>query len=129
MAYEKIGFNKGDVLKAEHLNHMEEGISEIKVFDLHCEPSTDDTTIVFSPVSYYEEAYSALSSGKNVLFFLHFNLYGSPMILTPFLTAATRLGEENTIVTYFAAPIGEIQLLVVMIAPNGTVTFEETPLV
>ena len=29
MAYEKIGFNKGDVLKAEHLNHMEEGISTV----------------------------------------------------------------------------------------------------
>lgn len=26
MAYEKIGFNKGDVLKAEHLNHIEDGI-------------------------------------------------------------------------------------------------------
>lgn len=29
MAYEKIGFKKGDVLKASHLNHMEEGISYI----------------------------------------------------------------------------------------------------
>lgn len=24
MSYEKIGFNKGDVLKAEHLNHIED---------------------------------------------------------------------------------------------------------
>lgn len=29
MAYEKIGFNKGDVLKAEHLNHIEEGIASV----------------------------------------------------------------------------------------------------
>ena len=27
MAYEKIGFNKGDVLKAEHLNHIENELS------------------------------------------------------------------------------------------------------
>lgn len=27
MAYEKIGFNTGDILKAEHMNHIEEGIS------------------------------------------------------------------------------------------------------
>jgi hypothetical protein len=26
MAYEKIGFKSGDKLKAEHLNHMEDGI-------------------------------------------------------------------------------------------------------
>lgn len=26
MSYEKLGFEKGQVLKAEHLNHMEEGI-------------------------------------------------------------------------------------------------------
>lgn len=29
MTYERIGFKKGDVLKASHLNHMEEGISYI----------------------------------------------------------------------------------------------------
>ena len=29
MAYEKIGFNKGDVLKAEHLNHIEEGLASV----------------------------------------------------------------------------------------------------
>lgn len=29
MSYEKIGFNKFEVLKAEHLNHIEEGIEEI----------------------------------------------------------------------------------------------------
>jgi hypothetical protein len=27
MSYEKLGFEKGQVLKAEHLNHMEEGIT------------------------------------------------------------------------------------------------------
>ena len=27
MAYEKIGFKDGDVLKAEHLNHIEEGLT------------------------------------------------------------------------------------------------------
>lgn len=34
MAYEKIGFNKGDVLKAEHLNHIEEGIKNNSMSNL-----------------------------------------------------------------------------------------------
>lgn len=29
MSYEKIGFDKFEVLKAEHLNHIEDGIEEI----------------------------------------------------------------------------------------------------
>jgi hypothetical protein len=29
MAYEKIGFKKGDVLKAEHMNHIEAGIVQL----------------------------------------------------------------------------------------------------
>lgn len=29
MAYEKIGFNKGDVLTAAHMNHIEEGIGAL----------------------------------------------------------------------------------------------------
>lgn len=32
MAYEKIGFNSGDVLTATHMNHIEEGISALDTF-------------------------------------------------------------------------------------------------
>ena len=53
MAYEKIGFNKGDVLKAEHLNHIEEGIQSNSNYLL-------GNTNFFTP----KQVYEAIISGE-----------------------------------------------------------------
>lgn len=45
MAYNKIGFTKGSTLKASDLNHIEEGISGIKTFDLEAYPTDDSLAI------------------------------------------------------------------------------------
>lgn len=71
MAYEKIGFNKGDVLKAEHLNHMEENISGIKTFHVYGETADDDVTKTFENVTFYQEAKAAIQNRKPVIFFYH----------------------------------------------------------
>ena len=71
MAYEKIGFNKGDVLKAEHLNHMEENISGIKTFHIYGETADDDVTKSFENVTFYQEAKAAIQNRKPVIFFYH----------------------------------------------------------
>lgn len=38
MSYNKLGFTKGQTLKAEHLNHMEEGIANVSWSDLTDKP-------------------------------------------------------------------------------------------
>jgi hypothetical protein len=38
MSYNKLGFTKGQTLKAEHLNHMEEGIANVSWNDLADKP-------------------------------------------------------------------------------------------
>lgn len=46
MSYEKLGFVSGQTLKAEHLNHMEEGIAKISWDDLKDKPFGEETTVV-----------------------------------------------------------------------------------
>jgi hypothetical protein len=50
MAYEKIGFNKGDVLKAEHLNHIEKALYDLmpELF-FYTGPSWDLEKIIANP--------------------------------------------------------------------------------
>ena len=71
MAYEKIGFNKGDVLKAEHLNHIEENISGIKTFHIYGETVGDETAKIFENVTFFQEAKAAIQNKKPVIFFYH----------------------------------------------------------
>lgn len=46
MSYEKLGFVSGQKLKAEHLNHMEDGIANISWNDLADKPFGEETTTV-----------------------------------------------------------------------------------
>lgn len=43
MSYNKLGFTKGQTLKAEHLNHMEDGIANVSYNDLTDKPFYDET--------------------------------------------------------------------------------------
>lgn len=47
MSYEKLGFEKGQVLKAEHLNHIEEGISSVSWNDLQDKPFGEVKTVLW----------------------------------------------------------------------------------
>ena len=58
MSYEKLGFVSGQTLKAEHLNHMEEGIVNISWNDLADKPFEETEAVVnFVPdgVTYSED--------------------------------------------------------------------------
>lgn len=48
MFYEKLGFEKGQVLKADHLNHMEEGIAKAGVYVVK---TNEDFTQVLTPLN------------------------------------------------------------------------------
>lgn len=50
MAYEKIGFNKGDVLKAEHLNHIEKALYDLMPDLIFCtDPGGNLEEIIANP--------------------------------------------------------------------------------
>lgn len=51
MAYEKIGFVKGDILKAEHLNHIEEGLSNAENYPVTSVNGQTGAIIINSPTN------------------------------------------------------------------------------
>ena len=75
MAYEKIGFNKGDVLKAEHLNHMEEGIQLNSNYLL-------GNTNSLTP----KQVYEAIISGRKVILEYTHEFFGN-ILFTNFAVA------------------------------------------
>lgn len=55
MSYSKQNFSKGQILKAEHLNHIEEGIAEVEKqipSDEHINDLIDDALGVIENGSY-----------------------------------------------------------------------------
>lgn len=55
MSYEKLGFEKGQVLKAEHLNHIEDGIANI-----------DNKVIILETTNRYNNGNEYYYNGENV---------------------------------------------------------------
>ena len=118
MAYNKIGFTKGSTLKASDLNHMEEGISGIKTFDLVAYYAADDS-LAIQDFSLVQEAFSALSCGQDVIFFVHLDVLGQGHLTIPSLCNALINSEEPAIMAMFFLMDSALQ---VMIQPNGKVS-------
>lgn len=116
MAYNKIGFTKGSTLKASDLNHIEEGISGIKTFDLEAYYAADDS-LAIRDFSLVQEAFSALSCGQNVIFFVHLDVLGQGSLNIPSLWSA--LVEDSTIMAMFFLIDTVMQVL---IQSNGKVS-------
>lgn len=119
MGYEKIGFNKGDVLKAEHLNHIEENISGIKTFHIYGGTATDDVTKYFENVTFYQEAKTAIQNKKPVVFFYHEFILGAEF-QAPSICAAHSTGDgiDAILVIFFFM----MQPLQIMINSSGEIS-------
>ena len=61
MAYEKIGFNNGQILKAEDLNHIEEGIVGIQKEEL--------ISSILNILDTSSSVHVSLDDNKNILLF------------------------------------------------------------
>ena len=70
MSYNKLGFTSGQTLKAEHLNHMEEGIANVSWNDLTDKPFYDETPapIVWDGNKEGYEVAEALNPSGDTLF-------------------------------------------------------------
>ena len=70
MAYEKIGFKKGDVLKAEHLNHIEEGLTTSQAHSLGITFQSNNTCYLTDLGHYQtrEEVLALLNRPNTTLF-------------------------------------------------------------
>ena len=120
MGYNKIGFNNGDTLTADHLNHMERGISGIKTFTLYSELDTNDLIAVDS-VSFYEEAYAAISNKENIIFFMHFDFLSTPIVFSSIFSG---IENQNIIVSFISPLASESSIQLISISPLGVVTVE-----
>lgn len=121
MGYNKIGFNNGDTLTADHLNHMERGISGIKTFTLYSRLDVNDSLVVDS-VSFYEEAYAVINNKENIIFFMHGDFIGVSLICSSFFSAI----ENQNIVVGFINPLAsETAIQLISISPLGVVTIIE----
>lgn len=72
MAYEKIGFNKGDVLKAEHLNHIEKALSNLMptLTRVQIEQEEIPEDLILNPSKYY---FTGVMDGKFDSKYFYFN--------------------------------------------------------
>ena len=66
MSYNKLGFTSGQILKAEHLNHMEEGIANAAPMSYIIKLTEDNFAYMNYTNTYidnYDEIYDVLTSG------------------------------------------------------------------
>ena len=124
MAYNKIGFTKGSTLKASDLNHIEEGISGIKTFDIYggASENGDDSSLVFQNFSLFPEAQAAIASQKNTVFFLHFNEDFLKISCSSLFVGLQGMGNESIIMAMFL--VGSTPLLLA-INPDGSIVQTE----
>lgn len=121
MAYEKIGFSKGDVLKAEHLNHMKEGISGIKIFHIYGEEAAQEGNLEFENVSFFEEASARIMNNKPTILCLHFLNGESPIQSFSSLVGNMTSGDDvSSIIGVFSFGVNSDIGLIIM--ADGTVT-------
>lgn len=71
MAYEKQTWANGDLITAEKLNHMEDGIDENSVFVVEYDEDASESSATF------EETLSAYNNGKTLVAIIHKNSAGS----------------------------------------------------
>lgn len=89
MAYEKIGFNKGDVLKAEHLNHIEEALY------------ANSNTLIgsfndFTP----DQVFEAISKGNRVVLTYTHEFFGEVIFTNFTLAKASKYTAAFAIAQY-----------------------------
>lgn len=73
MSYNKLGFTSGQTLKAEHLNHMEDGIANAGGGAFILRPTENELSGDFSEIictTNYDEMAKALESGTPVYIIL-----------------------------------------------------------
>lgn len=87
MAYEKIGFNKGDVLKAEHMNYIEAGIAQLDNNKLSAD---------------------ALSEAINAALATELSLSGTTAELTPLQVAEAFTAGKTIRLTHTDAQLGTV---------------------
>lgn len=76
MAYTKQTWNNGDVISADKLNHIEDGVFNSNVTIIHCSVSQDSSSKLSDATAdmSYEEAKSRMQKGESIVIELTVNI-------------------------------------------------------